>query len=278
MQGCPPFLKWPGGKRWLVHRHAGWLRRPGHKRLIEPFLGGGSAFFHLDPPAALLGDKNPEVIAAYTGVRDNPEGVRRHLLRHQRRHCREHYYKVRAMWPRTPATRAARVIYLNRTCFNGIYRVNLRGVFNVPMGTKTAVVLPTDNFAALAERLRRADLREGDFEPVVAEAGDGDVVYADPPYTVRHNLNGFVKYNEVLFSWDDQVRLARSLAAARDRGATVLATNAAHASVCGLYTAFGFFYKRVYRFSSIAAAGEDRGLYGELLISSRDGRGGRRTQ
>lgn len=268
-QSVIPFLKWPGGKRWLVQSHSDWLRRGVFRRWIEPFLGGGAAFFHLAPSSAILGDINPDVICAYEGVRTDPHGVLRHLRKHHRNHSADYYYKVRASRPRTPATRAARVIYLNRTCFNGIYRVNLRGVFNVPVGTRSAVVLPTDDFAALAERLKRAEVRLSDFQPVIAEAREGDVVYADPPYTVRHNLNGFVKYNEVLFSWEDQVRLVKCLAAARDRGATVLATNAAHPSIRGLYMAFGFCYKCVGRFSSIAADGESRGEYEELLISSR---------
>ena len=93
-------------------------------------------------------------------------------------------------------------------------------------------------------------------------------MYADPPYTVRHNNNGFVKYNERLFSWDDQARLAKSLAAARDRGAVVLATNANHASIRGLYARLGFRHPSVQRYSSLAAAGDRRGRYGELLISS----------
>lgn len=170
-----PFLKWAGGKRWLVQNHPDWLRPTPVRRLIEPFLGGGAAFFHLDPPAALLGDKNPDVLSAYQGIRDDPQGVVRHLRRHHRHHSACYYYSVRAMRPRTHASRAARVIYLNRTCFNGIYRVNLAGVFNVPVGTKKAVILPTDDFPALAERLRRAELRLSDFEPVIAQAGVGEL-------------------------------------------------------------------------------------------------------
>ena len=263
-----PFLKWPGGKRWLVQRHSSWLERPKYSRLIEPFLGGGSTFFHLNPRRALLGDVNPDVIEAFRGIKDDHNVVRRHLAKHQRRHSKEHYYYVRSMKPRTPATRAARIIYLNRTCFNGIYRVNLRGVFNVPMGSKQTVTLPTDDFEMLASRLANAELHQADFEELVEQAGKGDLVFADPPYTVRHNFNGFVKYNETLFSWDDQVRLAQSLASARDRGAEILVTNAAHNSIRGLYARFGFYFRSVDRYSSIAATGECRGQYGELLISS----------
>lgn len=237
--------------------------------MIEPFLGGGSAYFHLNPEKAILADINPDVFCAYTGIRDHYSEVEDYLREHQDRHSSDYYYKIRSRIPEGPAAKAARVIYLNRTCFNGIYRVNMKGVFNVPIGDKAAVTLPTDNFAVVSERLQRAELRNNDFDEVVKEAGSGDLVYADPPYTVRHNHNGFIKYNEVLFSWDDQVRLARALAAARDRGAKILATNAAHESVVGLYRRFGFCYTPVTRYSSIAADGRHRGLYGELLISSR---------
>ena len=262
-----PFLKWPGGKRWLVKKHPEWLNRNGWNRLVEPFLGGGSAYFHLAPARSLIGDTNPDVIDTYIGVRDDPAGVQRHLRLHQRQHSSEYYYNVRAMRPRTPASCAARVIYLNRTCFNGVYRVNRKGEFNVPIGTKTAVVLPTDDFLALAARLRQSTIRLADFEDLVDDAGTGDLIFADPPYTVKHNLNGFVKYNEVMFSWADQVRLAESLAAARNRGAIILVTNAAHESICKLYRDHGFHLKPVERFSSIAATGTDRGKYSELLIS-----------
>ena len=267
----PPFLKWPGGKRWLVRDHADWLARP-CERFVEPFLGGGAAFFHLAPGRAALSDLNPDLMCMYEGVRDRPGEVFALLETHQRAHSKSHYYRVRAEIPakEAPAARAARLIYLNRTCFNGIFRVNRRGVFNVPIGTKTAVVLPTDDFDALSEILSAADLRCCDFETTLAETGRGDLIFADPPYTVRHNCNGFVKYNETLFSWADQVRLARALAAARDRGAVVRATNAAHDSVRGLYSRFGFRHDRVRRYSSMAAAGDRRGRYGELLISSQD--------
>jgi DNA adenine methylase len=165
--------------------------------------------------------------------------------------------------------RAARVIYLNRTCFNGIYRVNQDGKFNVPKGTRDSILFDTDDFAAAAKLLRRAEIRVADFEELVNEAKRTDLVFADPPYTVRHNLNGFIKYNEKLFSWDDQVRLAAALARARDRGAHIVSTNANHQSVRRLYRSHGFRLKRISRFSSISAAAESRRQFEELLILSR---------
>jgi DNA adenine methylase len=165
--------------------------------------------------------------------------------------------------------RAARMIYLNRTCFNGMYRVSLAGKFNVPKGTRSSVLLSTDNFKGVARVLRNAELLSCDFEQVIDRADQGDFVFADPPYTVNHNNNGFIRYNENLFSWRDQQRLAAALARARDRGAIVIATNAAHGSIKKLYWKFGFNVRSVYRFSSISSTAINRKQFGEIIIRSK---------
>jgi DNA adenine methylase len=264
-----PFLKWAGGKRWFVHQHQSVFPKS-YRRYIEPFLGGGSVFFHLQPRKAILGDINPELIDAYRAIKDRWPGLKRSLGYHQRAHdvLDDYYYDVRAKSPRTLVQRASRLIYLNRTCFNGIYRVNQRGEFNVPRGTKDAVLMPTDDFKALAGQLRRAELRVADFEQLVDEAAEDDFLFADPPYTVRHNLNGFVKYNEVLFSWADQERLARALRRAAARGVKIVATNANHLSVRNLYRNWDFLLQPVSRFSQISADGASRRKYDELIITS----------
>ena len=113
-----PFLKWAGGKRWLVDRYTSYLDVP-HTRFIEPFLGSGAAFFKLMPEQAILCDKNEQLIETYAAIRDSWQLVESKLQEHHRKHSKEHYYKTRAEVPRTPATRAARFIYLNRTCWNG---------------------------------------------------------------------------------------------------------------------------------------------------------------
>ena len=168
--------------------------------------------------------------------------------------------------PETFAKRAARFIYLNRTCWNGLYRVNLDGRFNVPIGTKSAVLMESDDFESVSEALRRADISHADFQISVSQAKAGDVVFCDPPYTVRHNQNGFVKYNEDLFSWADQIRLRDVLRTARDRGARVFITNADHESIRELYGQ-DFDIQEFERYSSIGGAKAVRGNYSELLIS-----------
>jgi DNA adenine methylase len=237
-------------------------------RYFEPFLGGGSVFFHLQPRRAVLGDSNAELIEAFKVVAWRRRRLERLLQEHQRKHGKRHYYAVRCQVPDDPVERAARTLYLNRTCFNGMYRVNLGGEFNVPKGEKTAVVMDDDDFAAAAKLLRRAELRVSDFEPLIDEAKGGDLVFADPPYIVGHNNNGFVKYNEKLFKWDDQIRLAIALARARKRGVKVVATNAAHAEIERLYRQLSFTISPVKRYSSISGSSEGRCQFQELIISA----------
>lgn len=229
-----PFLRWAGGKRWLVAEHPEWLKRDCRK-YIEPFLGSGAVFFTIEPATAVLNDINSELIETYRAITEYPDQVARYLKAHERWHCDEYYYLVRSQRLRSAARKAARFVYLNRTCFNGLYRVNRQGLFNVPKGTKEAVVLPTDDFQGVADLVRNATLRAGDFEEIVDRAREGDFIYIDPPYTVRHNNNGFLRYNEQIFSWHDQKRLAESAFRAARRGAAVLLSNANHNTVRQLY-------------------------------------------
>ncbi len=260
-----PFLKWAGGKRWLVQNHAALLPSK-FNSYLEPFLGSGVMFFHLSPKRGIISDKNYELIEAYCAIRDDWRKVFAKLKEHHGNHSKDYYYKVRASKPMTIHTRCARLIYLNRTCFNGIYRVNLSGQFNVPIGTKSKVVLDTDNFEGVASLLKRIELYSSDFEKVIDQAQEGDFVFADPPYTIKHNKNNFVKYNEVIFKWRDQVRLRDSLLRASQRGAKVMATNALHPSVEELYKQADFNLTPLMRKSVIASSPEKRGLYEEMII------------
>jgi DNA adenine methylase len=146
-----------------------------------------------------------------------------------------------------------------------LYRVNLRGQFNVPIGTKDNAVLDSDNFAAVARMLKNAELRAGDFEATIDLARSKDLVFVDPPYTVKHNLNGFVKYNEKLFSWEDQERLRDCVIRASNRGAVIVVTNANHHSVKDLYKGVGV-QRTLTRSSVLAASSDHRGQYQELII------------
>jgi len=265
-QHSTPFLKWAGGKRWLASAH-GNLLPDNYNRYYEVFLGSGAVFFSVRPAQATLSDINEELIECYSVLRDEWQNVVERLHHHHLHHSKDYYYEVRDSKPKLLANRAARFIYLNRTCWNGLYRVNLKGKFNVPVGTKTNVLLETDNFEELSALLKKTELLAADFEGVIDKACSGDFIFADPPYTVRHNLNGFVKYNEKIFRWEDQVRLRDCLVRARNRGCLILLTNASHPSIVDLYEN-DFELIPLSRSSVIAADSKNRGMYEELVIGN----------
>jgi DNA adenine methylase len=265
-QSSAPFLKWAGGKRWLASAYAD-LLPVSYKRYYEVFLGSGAVFFSMRPRQATLSDLNEELIECYSVLRDEWQNVVDRLHYHQRHHTKDYYYEVRNSKPRLLANRAARFIYLNRTCWNGLYRVNLRGEFNVPVGTKTNILLEVDNFEKLSTLLKTTKLLAADFEGVIDKARSGDFIFADPPYTVRHNCNGFVKYNEKIFRWEDQIRLRDSLVRASSRGCLVLLTNANHPSIIELYEN-DFELISLSRSSVIAADSKNRGMYEELVVKN----------
>jgi DNA adenine methylase len=259
-----PFLKWAGGKRWLVQ--SGQLKTPNeYNRLVEPFLGGAAVFFGLEPTSALLSDVNPDLIELYEVVRDYPAALELLMRWHQEKHSHEHYYQIRARTYRDPVWKAARTLYLNRTCWNGLYRVNRRGEFNVPVGTKSLVIAAGESFQGASELLLRSILKCQDFEPTIDECAGGDFLFVDPPYTVKHNLNGFLKYNETIFSWDDQVRLRDACVRAALRGAHVVVTNADHESVRTIYTGVAE-YQRVGRASVLAGNSDFRSRTTEAVF------------
>jgi len=181
-----PLLKWPGGKRHLLDFILPLV--PDHfDRYFEPFFGGGALFFALRPKRASLSDNNSDLIHAYSQVRNRPEAVIRALRKF--RNSENDYYEVRSRIPRSDAGRAARLIYLITLAFNGIYRVNLDGEFNVPYGYKTHLQ-PCDEerIRAASTLLKRAKVRDQDFEKALSSAEEGDLVYLDPPYTVAQAI------------------------------------------------------------------------------------------
>jgi DNA adenine methylase len=198
-------------------------------------------------------------------VRDDHLTIERLLRDHDKHHSKEYYYKTRAAKPDDLVERAAWFIYLNRTCWNGLYRVNLRNEFNVPIGTKTRVILTSDNFRGISNALRSTELLVQDFEFSLNIAGKDDFVFVDPPYTVKHNFNGFLKYNDHIFSWADQVRLRDAVFRASSRGAMVLVTNANHQSIRELYTGIGE-HMILARESVLAADSAHRSKVEEIAI------------
>jgi DNA adenine methylase len=231
-----PFLKWPGGKRWLVPEIIKIINGYDYTTYREPFLGGGALFFALQPQNSVLSDINSDLINTYCQVQRNSR-----LLLERLRSLpvnQATYNHFRESSPVSPLERAVRFLYLNRTAFGGMYRLNKWGEFNVPFGggERTTAPLWECGLVTLSARaLRRAKLLAVDFELALSEADKGDLIYCDPTYTVTHNRNGFIRYNEKNFSWEDQKRLSRSCHLAATRGALVIVSNACHDKVLELF-------------------------------------------
>jgi len=261
-----PFLNWAGGKRWLMHNFSA-LFPTTFERYYEPFLGSGASFFSLRPKRAILSDLNADLVNTYRQVKDHPREIFERLKEHHARHSNDYYYQIRSQFFEDELDKAAQFLYLNRTCWNGLYRVNNAGVFNVPIGTKHNVVLKTDNFIATSDALQSADLMCGDFTAASESANEGDFIYFDPPYTVKHNNNNFIKYNKRLFSWEDQIRLYETALSAKASGAMVAVSNACHESIIKLYEN-EFNIHVLNRYSSISGKSEGRKGTEEVLITS----------
>jgi len=224
-----PFLRWAGGKSWLI-KHLDAIKRSRYRNYHEPFLGGGSTFFYLRPAGtAYLSDLNADLIDTYKALKRDAKGVIQ-ILETFSNNERE-YYKIRDREYKTRIQRAAKFIYLNQTSFNGIYRVNLNGVYNVPYGFRTKNFLDRDNLLAAQAALKSADIDTIDFFEISQHIKRHDLIFLDPPYTVSHNNNGFIKYNEKIFSLEDQIRLSELITAIKRKGAYYILTNAAHKTI-----------------------------------------------
>lgn len=262
-----PFLRWAGGKRWLVPQLRELLGDVIIGDYYEPFLGGASVFLALPVTGmAHLADLNADLIEVYEEVRDDPASIAAMVSSY--RNTAEDYYSARASSPAGPQERAARFIYLNHTSFNGIFRVNLKGEYNVPYGHRKSPSFPdTAALTQVSGRLQSATLTSADFETSLQSAGTGDLIFLDPPYTVAHNNNGFVKYNQHLFSFEDQERLARTIGSAVERGADFILTNAAHSSIDELFSPLGH-RVTVNRRNVIGGSNAGRGRAEEYLFTS----------
>lgn len=230
-------------------------------------MGSGALFFLLCPNRAVLSDKCDALIEAYGALRDGVSTIIRYLK--PLKPDRDLFYAIRAEPSCGKLKRVAEFLYLNKTCWNGLYRVNSKGQFNVPYGRpKTDFIADFENLRAcsLALQKRHVKLQSGDFEGALDGVMAGDLVYLDPPYVNRHNSNGFIDYNENLFSWEDQTRLAmraRELAAA---GVHVIVTNANNADVLALYR--GFKSYTLTRSSTLASDAKCRVQVKETILYS----------
>jgi DNA adenine methylase len=257
-----PLLKWTGGKRQIL-KHLLPLLPVAFRKYYEPFLGGGALFFALRPRISFLADRNPDLINCYTQVRDHPREVISALREWP--NTEEDYYAVRGLVPADPIEQAARTIYLTRLAFNGIYRLNAKGEFNVPYGYRTHLnPCEPHRIKVISKALKKSVLLCEDFEASIDGIRRGDVVYFDPPYAGPKDRTRFVRYNDRNFTWEDQIRLAGLARRLRDRGVAVLVSNAADVEITELYEGFSCY--TLNRNSSVAADGAQRGPTAECIF------------
>lgn len=261
-----PVLKWAGGKSGLLDQLVPHFPRS-FERYLEPFLGGAAVFLSLHPRVpALLNELNDELFNLYSVIRDRPQHLIRALDELRSNYSESFYYQLRSEQPQDAVRRAARTLFLNKTGFNGLYRQNKRGDFNVPFGhnPRCPAIYSAENIALVSERLRNAVLLNLDFENLLAQAGDGDFVYCDPPYEPMSSTSSFNSYTRFGFTRDDQVRLKNVCAAAVERGAVVAISNSSAPFIQELYADARVHSIRARR--AINADARKRGAIEELLI------------
>jgi DNA adenine methylase len=267
-----PILKWAGGKRRLLPQLTpllpdDWQQR----RYVEPFLGGGAMFFCLAPTRALVNDINTELMRTYRAVRDTPNEVSNALDELTSTHSKIQYYEIRGKYNTERDTLsetelAAQFLYLNRTCFNGLHRVNPSGAFNVPIGKHKSIGIP--DLASLEQTsnaLARADLRIGmDFATVLDSCSNDDFVYLDPPYQPASKTADFTAYSRDGFGWADQLRLREACDKLNRVGVRFMLSNSCTDKTLALYD--GFDIRTVQARRSVNSKGDRRGEVPELVI------------
>ena len=268
-----PFLKWAGGKGQLLEQLMARVDRAGDfGRYHEPFVGGGALFFEMFRSCRLrkhawLADNNPNLIDAYWGVKKDVERVIQLLLLHRKRHSKEYYYQVRAGVPKDRLKRAARIICLNKTCYNGLYRENRKGEFNVPCGQyKNPNICDEENLRAVAKALRRARIGSSPFAKVLTTAKSGDLVYFDPPYHPLSSTSSFTGYEKNGFNETSQRELAEVFGRLNKMGVKVILSNSMTPLVQKLYRTFTI--ERVYANRPVNSRADRRGKVCEALVTN----------
>jgi DNA adenine methylase len=265
-----PFVKWAGGKTQLLAQLAGFYPPKGSvDRYLEPFLGSGAVYFHVKamvaPRRAVLWDNNRELIDAFTAVRDQVGGVIKLLAQYRKQHCKDFFLAMREKRPQSLATTAARLIYLNKTCFNGLYRVNSRGVFNVPFGRYTNPSLyDEDSLRQASSALAGARIESEDFRLLEVEAKAGDFIYFDPPYHPRSKTSLFTSYTRDPFGQAEQEKLAALYRKLDRKGCLLMLSNSDTPLIRELYQDFAI--REVSARRLINSKADRRGAICELVV------------
>lgn len=265
-----PFLKWVGGKRQLLPDLLRVINCTKFNNYHEPFVGGGALFFELSrmnllSSSSYLYDINANLINAYLGVRNDLDSVIRNLKVHQKNHSEKYYYKIRSAKYRVLASVASRVIYLNKTCFNGLFRENKKGEFNVPIGRyKNPNICDIANLTAASEALKHVELYESSFDLVLEYAKKNDLIYFDPPYHPISKTSDFTSYSKGGFTLNDQLKLAEVFKALDKKGVKVILSNSDSNKILRMYK--GFTIKKVMASRNINSVTSKRGKIPEVLI------------
>lgn len=269
-----PFLKWAGGKRALLAEILKRLPSGEIPLYIEPFLGGGAVFFALARAGrvqrAILNDRNPELIHAYRMVKEQPKALIQAIYKWK--HSEKVYYDVRRLKfdkdnRSHDIPRAARLLWLNKTCYNGLYRTNKNGDFNVPFGRyQNPRLVDEENLYRCSEALQNVDLHESDFDEVMSLAGPGSVVYCDPPYSPMSKTASFTRYDGARFGVEEQARLTASFKALAARGAFGLLSNSCTEETRHLYADLP--KDEVFVRRNINSRGDRRGRVAEFLVKT----------
>lgn len=271
-----PVVKWAGGKRQILGKLKANLPEK-FNNYFEPFIGGGALLFDLAPKNATINDVNQELLAIYTCLKDDElyRLMLEELDKHEKYHSEEYYYQVRE-WDRDPRfeleplwKRAARAIYLNKSCFNGLYRVNAKGYFNVPSAKKEHVVTYSKaNMEEIHEYFKddNVTILSGDFVEATRNAHEGDFVYFDPPYDSWEDKESFTAYSKFDFNKDDQRRLADCFKDLTNRGVKCMLSNHNTAYINELYNGFNIQIIKAKRMINANAAG--RGAVEEVIITN----------
>lgn len=281
-RGALPFLKWAGGKGQLLPQYAPYFRMAvSGGTYHEPFLGSGAVFFYVQGQRLfrryVLSDANSELINLFLVVRDQPQRLLELLHDHQEKHSKSHYYQIRRLdrecnWQDTPAIeRASRMLYLNKTCYNGLWRVNSKGYFNVPMGRyKRPDIYNPDRIISASYALQDAAIEQRAFETVAEQAERGDFVYLDPPYVPLSETSNFTTYSADSFTVYDQERLASVFAELDRLGCHVMLSNSDTPLVHELYS--GFSIEKVEARRAINSKAARRGAIREVVVVNFKGR------
>lgn len=271
-----PFLKWAGGKRQLQEVLRANLPKQWDKNskfYFEPFIGGGAMFFDLQPPRATISDRNPELINCYEVIRNAVDELIEELKKHK---SEESYYYNLRDWDRndilrtkSPVESAARIIFLNKTCYNGLFRVNSSGQFNVPFGRySNPNILDVSVLKAVSEYLQSSKINifNQDFQAAVQDAQEGDFIYFDPPYDPVSSTASFTSYYTNKFNKDEQVRLKETVDELNHRGCHILLSNAYTDFIRDLYSDYQ--QVKVLATRSINSVATKRGSVEEILIKN----------